>query len=429
MTKIKPFKALVYNQEKISDISCVVCPPYDVISPEKQDHYHQINPYNFIHMLLGKDVPGEDKYKRAGSLFKDWQKGRVLLQDENPAIYFYSHQYNLQGEKKMRYGFMALLRLGGRNDGVFAHENTRTPAKEDRLRLLRQVKANMSPIFVIFQDHKRIIPRITDKYIKQEKPFIDITDSEKDVHRVWKITSPDLISLIQDSIAGENIFIADGHHRYEVACAYREERRKKLGQLTGEESFNYILAYFTNVESRGLTVLPIHRLVRLESKVSAQDIIEGAKDNFVAEEVKDKEKFFFLLKKGGEREHIIGMYKDRKYWFLRLKNIRILDKIISDKPKEYRLLDVSILNYLLLHKVLGLGIEDKESVSFNPCAEELIGQVDSDDNLVAFFLNPVKVSQIMAIALQGEKMPPKSTYFYPKVLSGLVINKFNEGRK
>lgn len=428
MTKIEPFKALVYNQEKIEDISCVVCPPYDVISAAKQEQYHQANSYNFIRILLGKDVPGDDKYERAGNLFKDWQKDQVFIQDKNPAIYFYSQQYNLRGEKKTRYGFMALLRLGDRNDGVFAHENTRAPAKEDRLKLIRQVKANLSPIFVIFQDRKRIIPRITDKYIKQEKPFIDTIDDEKTEHKVWRIVQPELIAAIRDNITNEDIFIADGHHRYEVACAFREEMRQRLGKLTGNEDFNYILAYFTNVESRGLTILPIHRLVRLGSKTGIEEIISGLKDNFSVEEAKDKEKFFFLLKKGGEREHILGMYKDGKYWFLRLKNVRILDKLISGKSREYRSLDVSILNYLVLHTVLGLPIEDKESVSFCPCAEELIEQVDADPGLIAFFLNPVEVAQVMSIALEGEKMPPKSTYFYPKVISGLVINKFNEGK-
>ena len=422
--KIKPFKALIYNQEKVKDVSAVVCPPYDIISPERQEYYHRRDAHNFIHILLNKDTAGTDKYSAAGNLFSQWQESRIFTQDPNPAIYFYSQQYNLQGEKKTRYGFMALLRLSdSREGGIFAHENTRMAAKEDRLKLIRQVKANLSPIFVVFPDEKRIIPRITDKYIKGAVPFIDITDDEQTAHKVWRLDSPEIINAVQESLANENIFIADGHHRYEVACAYRQELRQKLGHLTGKEDCNYIMAYFTNAESRGLTILPIHRLVRLEGKRDINDITSGLKENFVVEEVRDKEKFFFLLKKGGEREHLLGMYKDRKYWFLRLKNVKILDKMITDKPRDYRMLDVSMLNYLVLNKVLGLGVEDKESISYNPCAEELIKQVNADAGLIAFFLNPVKVGQIMAVALEGEKMPPKSTYFYPKVLSGLVINK------
>ena len=155
-------------------------------------------------------------------------------------------------------------------------------------------------------------------------------------------------------MSDENIFIADGHHRYEVACAYRDEMKMKLGTITGDESFNYILAYFTNVESRGLTILPIHRLVKLNPQQNTQDLKMRLSDYFDVEEIKDKAKFFFLLEKAGESEHVLGMYKDKKYWLLRLKNIKILDKIINDKPREYRPLDVSILNYIVLKKILGL---------------------------------------------------------------------------
>lgn len=424
MTKITPFRALTYNQEKNRDISRVACPPYDVISAEKQQHYHELNPYNFIHILLSKDTPGEDKYVKAGKYFREWQKNQVLIQDKTPAIYFYSQQYNLKGEKRTRFGFMALLRLGDRNSGIFGHEHTHSLAKEDRSRLLRQVKANLSPIFVIFPDKKRIIQRIKEKYIHNKLPFIDIMNDEKIIHKIWRLDSPDVLADIQDKMSGENIFIADGHHRYEVACAYKDEMRKSLGATTGDESFNYILAYFTNTESRSLTILPVHRLVRLDLREDMPGLKMRLLDYFDVEEIKDKTKFFFLLSKAGASEHILGMYKDKKYWFLRLKNIRILDEIISDKPREYRLLDVSILNYIVLKRILGLELEDKEIITFSPSADELIERVDADPAYVAFFLNPVKIQQLMEIALSGEKMPPKSTYFYPKVLSGLLINKF-----
>jgi uncharacterized protein (DUF1015 family) len=221
----------------------------------------------------------------------------------------------------------------------------------------------------------------------------------------------------------ENIFIADGHHRYEVACAYREQMKKKSDSFTGEESFNYILAYFTSVDSRGLTILPIHRLVKLDLKFNLENFRIKLKDYFEVEEVKDKARFFFLMEKAGNTEHVLGMYKDKRYWLLRLKNVKLLDKMISDKPKEYKALDVSILNYIVLNKILGLQLEDKERITFSAQAEELIEKADNDNSYIAFFLNPVKVQQIMSIALGGEKMPAKSTYFYPKVLSGLVINK------
>lgn len=427
MIKIKPFAAVTYNQEKIRDISSVVCPPYDVISPAKQQYYHDINNYNFIHILFGKDVPGEDKYRRSESYFRDWLKNKILIQDNGDAVYFYSQQYNIKGEKRTRFGFISLLHLGENGSSIFGHEHTRLEPKEDRLKLLKQVKANLSPIFAIFLDKKRIIQRTYRQYVQDREPFIDIIDDEKTVHKLWRLDSREILEKIQSSISGENIFIADGHHRYEVACAYRDQMRQKLGAITGEESFNYILTYFTNTDPRGLSILPIHRLLKLEANLDLGDFVSSLKDYFDVEEIKQRQRFFFLMEKGGRTEHLLGMYKNNKFWLLRLKNIKILDGMISDKPQEYRSLDVSILNYIILKKILGYDFENKENLTFSPHADEFIERVNNDEFSIAFFLNPVKIEQIISVALRGERMPPKSTYFYPKVLSGLVVNKFNGG--
>lgn len=426
MAKIRPFRAVIYNQEKIKDLSRVVCPPYDIISPHQQQSYHDISPYNLIHILLGKDIPGEDKYLRAANYFRGWLKDKILIQEEKPAVYFYSQQYNLKGEKKTRVGFIALLHLEDKNPSVFGHEQTRPEPKEDRLRLLKAVRANLSPIFVLFSDKKRIIQRIHQQHIQNQKPFIDITDDEKTIHKLWKLDYQSVLDRLCFDMHNENIFIADGHHRYEVASAYRDEIRQIIGRFTGEEDSNYILAYFTNVESRGLTILPIHRLVRSPLKMSdTAGLMVALREYFDVEEVRDKIRFFFLMEKAGHREHVLGMYKDRRYLLLRLKNIKILDKTIADKPKEYRSLDVSILNQIVLKNIFGLDLEDRQGITFTPDADELIESVDRDVSSIAFFLNPVKIQQIMSLALNRDKMPEKSTYFYPKVLSGLVINKFD----
>ena len=223
---------------------------------------------------------------------------------------------------------------------------------------------------------------------------------------------------------GENIFIADGHHRYEVACAYRNELRTRSGIGSGEEDYNYVLSYFTNTDPRGLYIFPIHRLLKLEKPLGLEKFIETLRENFDVEEIKDRLKFFFLMEKGGRSQHVIGMYKDKRYWLIRLKNVKILDKEMADKPKEYRTLDVSILNHLVFKKIF--GIENNETLTFSPHAEEFMEIVDKDSSCIAFFLNPVKMEQIIAVALSGERMPAKSTYFYPKVLSGLVISKHED---
>ena len=426
MAEIAPFRAVIYNHEKVKDLSKVVCPPYDIISPIQKEHFHQKDPHNFIHILLGKDIPGEDKYLRSARHFKEWMEDSTLIQDENPAIYFYSHEYKIKGEKKTRLGFIALLKLPDKQRSVFVHEHTRLAPKEDRIKLLRRVKANLSPIFLIFQDKKRIIQHICKKGIEGINPFIEVVDEEGNLHKLWRLVSSELLERVRESMHNENIFIADGHHRYEVACAYREEMKNKLGEkFSGEEDFNYIMAYFTNTDTRALSILPIHRLVRLDTLKDGELLKSKLKEYFNIEEVKEKTQFFFLMQKGGRTEHVLGMYIQGKFYLLRLKNVKILDKIMNDKPRAYRSLDVSILNSLVLKNILDIEGKDKEAVVYTADTQEAISGVNSGSFHAAFFLNPVDIHKIISLALTGERMPAKSTYFYPKVASGLVMNKFN----
>lgn len=424
MAKIAPFKAVTYNQELVPDLQKVVCPPYDVISRERQDYYHELSPYNFIHVLLSKDTDGEDKYLRAGGIFREWLKKKILIQDEKPAVYFYSQQYSLRGEKKTRYGFIARLFLEEKKS-TFGHEHTHLEPKEDRLRLLRAVKANLSPIFVVFEDKKRIIQAILQRYSQGKKPFIEMTDDERIAHRVWRIDDDAAIQSIQKGMAQENVFIADGHHRYEVACTYRDEVCKGKAAFQ-ETDCDYILAYFTNTDSRGLTILPIHRYVSVKPGFDFAGFLANLKSSFDIEEIKDKARFFFLMEKGGRTEHVIGMYHAGRFRLLRLKNVKLLDRLISDKPAEYRSLDVSILNYLILKGILGIDTGQKDTLFFSPYAEEMLERAKGDPGALIFFLNPVRIQQIMSVALRQEKMPPKSTYFYPKVVSGLLVNRHEQ---
>ncbi len=318
------------------------------------------------------------------------------------------------------------MHLGDKKSSVYSHEHTRLEPKEDRLRLIRQVKANLSPIFLIFPDNKRIVQRTYQHHIQSQSPFMEVTDKERVTHKLWRIDAPEVLAALQASMQKENIFIADGHHRFEVALAFRELMKKKLGDaFTGNESFNYILTYFTNAPSLGLCILPVHRLVKTRPKFDYKSFIQKLRDNFYVEEkIKDKIQLFFLMEKGGRTEHVLGMYKEGRYHLLRLKNIRILDKMMSGKSREYRSLDVSILNNLILKNILKLDIEDKTNIFYSPHADEFIDKVDRVSSLIAFFLNPTKISEILSVAMNNERMPSKTTYFYPKVLSGLLIHRF-----
>ncbi len=423
MATIKPFRAVYYNQEKVKNLSRVICPPYDIISPRKQEYYHDLDTHNFIHMDLGRDIPGDDKYLRAANYFEQWLKDSVLVADAEPALYFYSHQYWVNREKKMRLGFLALLKLDEGKASVFGHEHTRLEPKEDRLKLIRQVKANLSPIFVVFSDRKRVVNQLWNHHVQNHQPFIDIVDEDRNVHKVWRIADRKIIDRVAALMENESMFIADGHHRYEVACAYRDEMRSKERAGDEDRDFNYALTYFTHIDPVGLTILPIHRLVSLEQRPDIDRLAEQFGEYFHVDELKDRHKFFFMLEKAGVAEHAIGMYHNGRCWLLRLKNVKSVDKVIIDKPQEYRRLDVSILNALILGRTVKGDLRENAAVSFVPEREELIAAADADPAKIAFFLNPTKIDQIVSVALAGEKMPPKSTYFYPKPVSGLVIYK------
>lgn len=427
MAKIRPFSAYIFNQEKNKDLSQVTCPPYDVISPQRQDYFHKLHPHNFLHILLAKDIANTDKYVKAGKDFQKWVDDKILVEDNKPAIYYYVQEYSIKREKKTRMGFIALMKLEEKKSSVFGHEHTHLAPKEDRYKLIRQVKANLSPIFIISADKKRIIHTTWEKYIKDKEPFINFSDDDKVTHKLWRITDEKLIEKICLETEKENAFIADGHHRYEVSGMYRDELKSKLGSsFDPEANYNYIMAYFTNIDSPGLTIFPIHRLVKFSSKPDLKKILGKLEQFFSVEEIKDRTKFYFLMAKAGTAEHVIGMYYNSKHFLLRLKNVKVLDKIILDKPAEYRSLDVSILNSLVFENVLGLDVENKSWLTYNHEKDEIINQADKDENCIAFLLNPTKVKQIVSVALTGEKMPQKSTFFYPKVISGLVINKHKQ---
>jgi len=422
MAKIKPFRGVFYNSQKIPELWRVVCPPYDVINARQQEFYHSLSPYNIIQLILGKDIPQQDKYLKAKEYFHKWLQDKILIQDDSYSIYFYLQEYKIKGEKRSRFGFIALLNLAESNS-IFSHEHTRIEPKEDRLRLLEAVKANLSPIFVLFRDKLRIIMRIYEEYLKDKKPFMELTDTEGIYHKLWRIDEPYYLNLFQEALKDREIFIADGHHRYEVALNYRQRMREKEKLDSKEEkSFDYIMAYFTPIESRGLLILPIHRLIR-GTDISLETLKEKVEKYFSLEEIKDKNQFFFFLEKAGLSQPTLGLYINQHYFILRLKNIAILDKIMQDKPRAYRRLDAAILNSFILEDALNIDTQDKKKVVFGVEPDELIMQADKEENSFVFFLNPVKIEDMLNIACEGHRLPPKSTYFYPKVLSGLIINK------
>lgn len=422
MTQLKPFAATIYNQSKLKDFDRVFCPPYDVISAAEQEYYYQSHPYNFIRLILNQQLPddnaAQNRYLRAQDTLTDWLKQEILIKDAQPAIYFYLQEYHILGEKKKRWGFIACLRLEdeGRKN-IYPHEKTHLVHREDRLELLKNVKANLSPIFILFSDKEKNIVNISSRLLSEARPFINIVDKDNASHKLWRVTDERIIGKIISDTQDKSLFIADGHHRFEVAQEYRRLMVEEKGYTTGKEDFNYIMSYFTDLDSRDLLILSTHRIVK---KFPKEPVL--LEENFRMQKVKTREELGVLLAKAGLNEHAFGLYQKDKIFLLRLKSGSLIDKIIRDGSAEFRRLDVNILKYFIFNPLNIIS----EDLIFTNDAKLAMDKVDNGEAEAAFLLNPVRVAQLREIALAGERMPQKTTYFYPKVLSGLVVNRFEE---
>ena len=419
MANIKPFKAVFYNSKKVKSIAKVVSPPYDVISPDEQDELHNLSPYNFTHIDFGKDAPNDDKtnnkYTRAKKIYAGWLKKGVLLQDEKPCLYFYRQDYKIMGEKHSRMGFISLMELEDEEESrVYPHENTHSKAIDDRLKLYEILKSSLSSIFVCYSDKHRKIEKIFNKNVLTTQPIIDVEDNDKVHHKLWRLSDPDLIKEINDSLSGQHLFIADGHHRYKVAMEYRAKRLSRMRRPSGQEAFNYVMTYFTNMDSRDLQIFPMHRIVK-----GLPDDLDFLEEFFRIDKVKKKEELPILLARAGRNEHAFGLYTREGINLLRLKNRSLIDKFVKEGSREYKSLDAAILKSFVFDRV---GIKS-DDIRYTKSMDEVIGTVDESQADAGFIMNPVKISQLRAIALNGERMPPKTTYFYPKVLSGLTVYK------
>ena len=444
MAKIIPFKGILYNKEKIRDIKDVVAPPYDVISPAEQEELYKRHENNVVRLILGKesdsDTPDNNRYTKARDSFDSWQRDSILIKDAFPSIYVYSQEYHLgetEGfEKKRRLGLIALSKLEDFGEGkIHPHENTLAKPKEDRLKLMQHCNANFSSIFGLFSDPSKRIDSVLKDYMRHS-PLYDLVDDAGMRHTLWAIRDNKVIQIITGVMSDKQVFIADGHHRYETAINYRNEMREKLPNFTGEELYNYVMMYFTNTNSEGLSILPIHRLVSNLSNFDKKKIIKKAGEFFNIEKLSlnesdektVKQKLFSDMKERGKKEHIFGMYLGNdEYLLLTLKDEDVLDRLITNsRHPSWKKLDVTILHTLLIEKVLGVSeknLAEQKNITYTISEDEAIKDVKAGKYQIALFLNPTKIEEVKDVATAGEKMPQKSTFFYPKLITGLVMNK------
>lgn len=431
MVRIAPFRGVFYNQKKIRDLAKVIAPPYDVISKEEQEKLYRKSPYNFVRLDFNQEP---DSYSAVAQLFQIWQDEGILERDEAPAIYYLTHRFSIKGEgEKIRRGFFALTELQDFSDGTIRpHEKTLDAPKEDRLRLMLASHAQLSPIFALYSQPKQTLNRMLAAHVEGMEPFIEVEQENGEQCRLWRLTDLALVQRVQQEMQDQRLLIADGHHRYEATLNYRNHMRSERGEWNGREAFNYILTYFANMSDENLVILPTHRLVRGYQPQPFLQLEEGLQKYFYLEQYpktpEGKGWFLKALKSGGKKQRLIGasFKRDPRYLILRLKNKRIMQRLAKDLSAPLQELDVTMLHLLILENILGLTPEQQvngETIRYSQDEEAVLQALEKEDYQAAFLLNRPKAEEILTIALGGEKMPQKSTYFYPKLVSGLIINR------
>ncbi|MBE3137258.1 MAG: DUF1015 domain-containing protein [Thermoplasmata archaeon] len=433
MVEIAPFKGMVYNNEKIKKFDDVMSPPYDIISEDMQNELHTKNEYNFVKLILGKISPDDtetnNRYTRAKQLFDAWQKQEILVPASAPAIYPYKVDYTVNKTKKQMNGFFVILKLDPEYKSVKAHEKTLAKPKADRLNLMRACYANLEPIQLMYMDQNDSIRKTMDAAL--DTPLIKVKGYDGFTHHLWRLDDPKTVKTIVDELKKKILFIADGHHRYQTSINYASERREQTGNKDKNAPFNYIMVVLCNMFDPGLSILPTHRLIKM-SNVKTDELIRKLEKYFTVEKklIEDKKKEYQKTGKkimddlATEKNHTFALYAKDVYYILTLKDEHVMDALATDHSKTWRTLDVSILHKLILEQFLGINEKNLEDhVKYTRVDAEAIQFVDDGKYDFSFLINATKIDQLKAIADANEHMPQKSTYFLPKMLSGLVMYK------
>jgi uncharacterized protein (DUF1015 family) len=433
MANIYPFRGLRYSLKRIP-IEKVLTQPYDKISREMQDRYYALHPNNIIRIVLGRpeedDSSAGNVYTRAAHFLKDWRADGTLAQLQSPAFYVYFQRFIVPGttDVHVRKGFVGLTRLEDyANKVVFPHERTLTGPKIDRLELLRNTRTHFEQIFLLYEDPTQRIDRILDQ-VAEGKPEIDVEDEYGVAHSVWTVKDPAIIRTIQEHTADKKLIIADGHHRYETALAYRDEMRQKHGMSAGAPHERLTAAFF-NMNSPGLTILPTHRVLSGLGAFVAPWLLRNWFD--VVEAPTEPEPFRIRLRELGGSGVTIGVTADggKSNFLLSLKPTQDLAALMPDLSPKQRLLDVVVLHRLIIEKGLGIteeAVKKETHITYVREMGQALNAVRSQHAELAFLLNPTRLEQLRDIAYEGNVMPQKSTDFYPKVLSGLMMYALDE---
>ena len=427
MAEVHPFKGYRYNPEKVGDINRVVSPPYDKINDEEREDLANESLYNIVRIILSKVQEGsKDKYEVAGQNLQDWIDEGVLQRDEEPGFYAYYQEYEAEGEKRTRKGFVGLGEIES-GEGVKAHEETMSGPKADRLRLLRATEANFGQIFMLYSDPENRVTELMDESIG-DKPLLEVKDKYRNTHKLWKVGAEDVISTIKDEMSDKSLYIADGHHRYETALNFRNECREKGWTSPDTGGFDNRMMTFVNVDDPGLTILATHRLLHDLGNFKPHGVLDKAREHFSISRYDKREDMLRKLDKDRGEAHTFGYRAkgDKAYWSLTLQDESVMDDLLPDKSEAWRRLDVSILHKLVLEQYLGIdeeALEEKRNLDYVRGRNDALDMLKEGGYQGAFIMNPTRIEQVKEIADKGEKMPQKSTDFYPKLLTGPVVHK------
>jgi uncharacterized protein (DUF1015 family) len=443
MAEIQPFRAFRYDTNRVA-LKDVLTQPYDKITPAMQDRYYAASPYNLIAIEKGRvlpdDSPENNVYTRAARTVDEWIAQKFLLQDAAPNIYVYAQEFEVPGShtRRARVGFIALTRLEDYDARVvFRHEHTLSAPKADRIELLRRTRAQTGQLFLLYDDPTRQIDSWLEQTARTPTP-LELCDEYGVTHRLWPVADAGFAERIQKAMAAQKLVIADGHHRYETALNYRNECRARSGTADPFAAYEFAMATFVNTHSKGLTILPTHRLVAHLANFDFDRFREavGAYFDWYSypfADAEDRAASYAEFRKDFEGQNhgrrAIGVYpgpgrQGAAFYLFILRRGVDLEDLLPNVSAAQRELDVVLLHRLMLEKGLGITPEDvasEKNIRYEREMDAALSAVDRGEAQIAFLLNPVRVKQVIDIALSGDVMPQKSTDFYPKLLSGITI--------
>ena len=437
MADIRPFRGVHYNPSLTEDLAKVLSPPYDIITPQIQEELYQRSNVNFVRIEFGRELPkdkdNDNKYTRAAATVEKWLEQGVLEVDRAPSIYVHDHHFTHQAKPYRRRSINCLVRLEEWDRKVVRpHEGTLAKPKDDRLNLLWALHANTSPVMTLYEDQEGKVSSLLDVQTR-EQHLLNASIENGESHYLWALTDAKIIGEIRDVLADQPLYIADGHHRYESALAYRRERHSLSDSVSENEPYDYVMMTLVDFADPGLVILPAHRMVRGIAPSALDGLLAGIETCFAVKELPlqhsniQQQVNDLLAAETNEVKTVLCGIKNERLLLLTLRDFNLVRTMIPYFHSElYQRLDVSIVDHVILEDLLGLTHDMAGAfIDYTSDVVDAVSQVLEQEYQLAFLVNPVKPEVIKGIADSGDRMPRKSTYFYPKLPAGLVFYRFD----